>query len=244
MSKFKSVYPLLCLASFLAACSSISGRHPDSQAVYNAAIGDAAVASPGKIYPLKPIPAGEMVSVVSWVSEKKIPCTQQALPCDITIGNNPVWVTLSGEVQSICRVWNLRGDALRRRLEQLLGMPPDPPLQYRMVAFAEYRVPRASLERPCLGVDETNPAQPVCTLDTQATTPAKLTAFVGQQMASSYVVNNPKGPGYPYTRLGYTYDWAPMADARHYGASEFIIMPMSTAKAMQVIATDDYCNSQ
>jgi hypothetical protein len=65
--------------------------------------------------------------------------------------------------------------------------------------------------------------------------------FVGQQMAAAYVMDNPKGPGYPYTRLGYTYDWAVDARASHYGASEFVVAPGSTARAVRITATDDYC---
>jgi hypothetical protein len=241
MATFKTACASLFLASFLVACSTIPGGHPDSRFAYQAAISDAAVVSPGKISPLRAVPPGATVSVVSWVSEKKNPCARESLPCEVTIGNNPVWVTLSGEVQSICRTWKLQGDALRRRLEQLLGMPMDPPPQYRMAAFAEFDVPRAALERPCLGVDETNPEQPSCTLDARPTTSMKLREVVGRQMADSYVVDNPKGPGYPFTRLGYTYDWAPTAKAGHYGASEFIITPMSSARVTALTSTDDYC---
>jgi hypothetical protein len=60
-------------------------------------------------------------------------------------------------------------------------------------------------------------------------------------MASAYVMDNPKGPGYPYTRLGYTYDWAGNALPSHYGASEFVVAPGSVVKAVQIVATDDYC---
>lgn len=237
----KPVYASFLLALSLVACSTIPAPPPDSDAAYRAAIGDAAVASPAKIMTLRPIPAGATVAVVSWVSQRKIPCAETALPCAVTLGDDPVWVTLSGEVRAICQAWNLRGDALRRRLEQLLGLPMDPPPAYRMVAFAEYAVPRERLERPCLGVVQSDPARPSCTLDAQPTTSAQLLEFVGQQMAQSYVVDNPKGPGYPYTRLGYTYDWASMAGPGHYGASEFIITPKSTVEATAVLATDDYC---
>ena len=244
MATFKPVCTALFFAFFLVACAAIPEGALDSRAAYKAAISDAAVASPSKILPLQALPAGDRIAVVSWVSERKTPCAKDTLPCEVSIGKNPVWVTLSGEVQTICRAWNLRGDALRRRLEQLLGMPMDPPPQYRMVAFAEFSVPRESIERPCLGVDETNPAHPTCTIDAQPGTPIQLRTFVGQQMADSYVVDNPKGPGYPYTRLGYTYDWAPTASAKHYGASEFIIKPMSATRVIKVIPTDDYCAAE
>jgi hypothetical protein len=244
MSTFKTVFTALFPAAFLAACSTVPTGPADADFIrfaYQAAISDAAVVSPGKISPLLAVPAGPNIRVVSWVSEKRIPCAGKSLPCDLTLGDDPLWVTLSGEVQSICRSWKLQGDALRRRLEQLLGMPMDPAAQYRKAAFVDFDVARENLERPCLGVDSTTSGKPTCTLDAQPTTPSSLRDFVGRQMAESYVVDSSKGPGYPFTRLGYTYDWAPAADSGHYGASEFIIMPMSGARAIAVILTDDYC---
>ena len=228
----------------LAACSTVPGDPAQAPAAYRTAISDAAVASPGKVVALLPAPQGEWVSVVSWMSEKNVPsCSRDALPCAVTIGERALWVTLSGEVRDRCRSWNLRGDALRRRLEQLLGLPQDPPPQYRMATFVEFRVARESLARPCLGVDQSDSAGPRCTLTAQPATPTALRNFVGEQMAASYVVDGPQGPGYPYTRLGYTYDWAPSARSDHYGASEFVVMPPSTLEAVALFPTDDYCRA-
>ena len=228
----------------LAACSTLpEGEHADdTRLAYATAIADAAVASPRKVQPLLALPDEATLNVVAWLSEKKIPaCARSALPCELTQGERPLWVTLAGEVQARCRTWNLHGDALRRRIEQLLGLPMDPPPAYRGVAFVEFRVARASLERPCLGITADDARRPVCTLTALPATPVALRNFVAQQMADSYVVDNPQGPGYPYTRLGYTYDWAPSADAGHYGASEFIVAAASTLTATALYSADDYC---
>jgi len=242
MPTLTPVYAVLLLA--LAACSTLPNDPAEMNSAYRAAIGDAAVASPSKIVPLLALPSTETLSVVSLMSTAKVPpCSQEALPCTVTLGDRPLWVTLSGEVQARCRSWDLRGDELRNRLEQLLGMPMDPPPQYRKTVFVEFRVARQNLERPCLGVDASEPVQPVCTLDAQPTTPATLRAFVGQQMAESYVVDRLAAPGYPFTRLGYTYDWAPTARVDHYGASEFIATPTSTVEVVSVVSADDYCNA-
>ncbi|TAK99505.1 MAG: hypothetical protein EPO08_16270 [Rhodospirillaceae bacterium] len=243
MRALTSLYLPLVLASLLAGCVATPPNNVSTQEAYRAAISDAAVASPGKVAPLRVLPAGATITMVSWVTEQRLPCTNDALPCDMKVGATPLWVTLGGEVQSICRTWNLHGDALRRRLEQLLGLPMDPPVQYRKTKFVDLEIPRERIERPCLGVDETDPTKPVCTIDARSSTSAELRTFIGEQMAASYVVDNPKGPGYPYTRLGYTYDWAPTANAKHYGASEFIVAPATTAKATKVVAADDYCRA-
>ena len=242
MPNLNPVYAVLLVA--LAACSTLPGDPPETSVAYRAAISDAAVASPTKILPLLAMPSTETLSVVSLMSAAKVPsCGKGALPCTVTLGDRPLWVTLSGELQSRCRAWGLRGDALRNRLEQLLGMPMDAPSQYRKAAFVEFRVARQNLARPCLGVDSSDPGSAKCTLDAQPTTPATLRTFVGQQMAESYVVDRPGAPGYPFTRLGYTYDWAPTARADHYGASEFIVLPTSTVEMLAVVSTDDYCRA-
>ena len=242
MPNLNPVYAVLLIA--LAACSTLPNDPAETNSAYRAAIGDAAVASPTKVLPLLVMPPAATLSVVSLMSAAKVPrCSQDALPCTVTLGDRPLWVTLSGEVQVLCRSWKLRGDELQSRLDQLLGMPVAPPSKYREAAFVEFRVARQSLARPCLGVDSSDPAQPVCTLDAHPATPATLRAFVGQQMAESYVVDRLAAPGYPFTRLGYTYDWAPTARADHYGASEFIVLPTSTVEVLAVASIDDYCRA-
>ena len=53
-------------------------------------------------------------------------------------------------------------------------------------------------------------------------------------MASSYGED-----GYPWTRLGYTYDWAP--GASEIGASEFVIRSGSTVGVDSVQSLAEYC---
>jgi hypothetical protein len=232
---------LLLLAAAWGGCCTYALRNARPQRAYEAAIRDAAVASPAEIHPLRPLPPGPSVSMVAWVSERSAPCPAGATPCTLTVGENRLWATVAGEVQARCRSWKLLGAPLRRRLEQLLGLPPDPPPLYRKVLFALLEVPRERVERPCLGVDETDPSHPSCTLYAQGATSADLLGFVGQQMAGSYVLDGPQ-PGYPYTRLGYTYDWHPAAGATgHYGASELVVMPGTAVIVTAQIATDDYC---
>lgn len=231
---------LCALASLLAACAGGPVAGGDAQGRYRAAIVDAAVVSPAKVAVLKALPDAATVTMVSWLTQQRAPCQGASTPCTLEVGADRLWVTLAGEVQALCRSWNVQGDALRERLEQLLGLPPDAPLQYRKVSFAVLDVARERIERPCLGMEQTG-AGPVCTIVAQPGTPEELRNFVGQQMAGSYVLDNPKGPGYPYTRLGYTYDWGAAAGASHYGASEFLIKPGSSARVVAQMSTDAYC---
>jgi hypothetical protein len=233
----------LLSALILIGCAQLPTDGNNAQSLYDASIPDAAVTSPGKVVALLPIPAGDTVIGVSWVTERRLPCQAGAVQCDFPVGGDRLWVTLKGEVGALCRSWNLSGDALRRRLEQLLGLPPDPPPQFQKAWFVEMQIPRDRVERPCLGVDDSDPARPRCTINTDAKHAASADTrnFVGQQMAAAYVVGA-GGPGYPYTRLGYTYDWNPDAAAhQHYGASEFVVAPGTVAKVTAQIRTDDYC---
>lgn len=235
---------VIAAAALLAACAGVPVQTTDSRAAYAAALADAAVASPAKVAALRALPAVDSVTMVSWVTDQRLPCAKDALPCDMKVGADRLWVTLGGEVQALCQSWHLQGDALRTRIEQLLGLPINSPPQYRKTQFVLLEIPRERVERPCLGVSEGAGAAPVCTIDSQAGTSAEMRQFVGQQMAAAYVMDNPKGPGYPYTRLGYTYDWAAGAMPNHYGASEFVVAPGSIARAVRIIATDDYCSGR
>jgi hypothetical protein len=236
-----SAFVVFALALALGGCAVAP---QGTQQRYEAAIADAAVASPEKINPLLPVPAGSAVGVVTWTSKNRAPCPLDKPRCSFTVGADRIWVTLAGEVQGRCRAWSLSGVALRRRLEQLLGLPPDPPPQHEYAVFATMQVPRDALERPCLGIDAGDPAHPKCTIavPAQFAASAAMQSFVGKQMMSSYVVRNPSGPGYPYTRLGYTYDWAPGAEAqRHYGASEFVVAPGTRVDVTDEVESDAYC---
>jgi hypothetical protein len=45
---------------------------------------------------------------------------------------------------------------------------------------------------------------------------------------------------YPWTGLGYTYDWCSQ-DTKHVGASEFVIRPGSVVNVTAIIDRNTYC---
>ena len=226
----------------LSGCVSVAPPGMPSGAAYEAAIADAAVASPRKVTALMPLPQGDRVRVVSWVTQSRTPCRAPDTSCATTTAPDRIWVTLAGEVQARCRAWGLQGDALRQRLEQLLGLPLDPPVQFRKTQFVTMEVARERLDRPCLGIDDTIPQSPVCTVGIQASRAPDVRDYVLRQMADSFVVGGPGGPGYPFTRLGYTYDWNQTnALPNHYGASEFLVQANTSATVITQQDTDAYC---
>lgn len=227
--------------SVLHACSSITPEADLRFKKYDAAVSDAATVSPEKMLPLRSVPPGEEVRVSAWVTSSKIPC-RTGPGCRFSVGSTPMWVTLSGEVRNKCRTWKLGGDDLRERLERLLGLPPDSPVEYQKTVFVEMIVPRESLSRPCLGVDSSVPNRTTCTLRDNNSQKTETVKLVAQQMADSYVLNDSRSPGYPFTRLGYTYDWSEgVKVGDHYGASEFIVSPGTSVVVTSATDTDQYC---
>ena len=226
----------------LSGCAAVPPSGLPLSAAYEAAIADAAVASPRKVAALMPLPQGDRVRVVSWVTESRTPCKAPDTSCATITPPDRIWVTLAGEVQARCRAWGLQGDALRQRLEQLLGLPLDPPAQFRKARFETMEVDRERLDRPCLGIDDTNPQSPVCTVGIQANRSPDVRDYVLRQMADAFVVGATGGPGYPFTRLGYTYDWnAVNARPNRYGASEFLVQANTPATVIMQQDTDAYC---
>jgi len=237
---------VLAAAALLAACGSVprgeTAVQADAPALYARALADSAVATPDKARPLARIPDQPQVQVVSWVVGGRTPC--QAPGCGFHVGERRMWVTLAGEVQDICRRWGLQGDALRERMEQLLGLPPNTPPQWRKTHMLTLQVPRDALERPCLGEAVDERGAPRCTPRSAKTTQPELLRFVLNQMADVWVDGDPQGPGYPFTRLGYTYDWHPKAaQSGNYGASEFVLKAGTAVLLEAEATTDRFCES-
>lgn len=238
-----AAWSFFVLALFITGCATPTGGS-NAWAQYHAAIADAAVVKVGEDLPLQPLPENSSVEVVSWVTDARTPCKE--FPCDFEVTGSRLWVTLSNEVQRKCQTWGLQGDALRVRLEQLLGLPPDTPPQFRKTRFVRLQVPHTSIDRPCLGVDASVNSAPRCTLRAKQGRTTELQLFVMTQMAYAFVASGPAGsggPGYPFTRLGYTYDWS--EDGRqhgNYGASEFVLAVGTKGRAVAKAETDEYCS--
>ena len=213
---------LLLLCS--AACAARSVPVPSGDAAYDAAIRDAAVFTESRVYPLRAVPRGaNVVDVVTWTAYP-----DSYKQTTVTLGFGDVWVTLEPEVRERCA----RFDAGTRteRLQQLLGLPKT--AQPRM--FVSLRVNVPDMFRPCPDADvftTTCAAQP-------ASATSEHLAWMARQSFTAAQVPG----GYPWTRLGYTYDWSPDADFR-YGASEYVIRQNAVVQVIGVPqSSDDYCS--
>ncbi|HEY8379832.1 MAG TPA: hypothetical protein VIK91_25250 [Nannocystis sp.] len=139
-----------------------------------------------------------------------------------------VWVTVAPELQTKCRAFGLTEDALDLRLEQLLGLPPGDGKD----RIVQLWVPPEGLFRPSPDpeIDDRS-----ASLDFPPGTSEEHRAWIEDLRAASYGED-----GYPWTQLGYTYDWSPDADSE-VGLSEFVVRAGTRVIIESVTAQGDYC---
>jgi len=150
-------------------------------------------------------------------------------------GKYPIWVTTAPELQNMCKNEKFgRKEGLNLRLKQLFGLPPTVTKKF----FVEFWVQPKDLFRPCPDpeIDDTS-----CELSFPKGTSEEYISWVNNLRIQSYY--NPEwDANYPWTELGYTYDWNPK-NKLHIGLSEFVIRVNSDIIVHDFITTADYCKS-
>jgi len=210
----------------------------DSPQLYDEAM--RAVVSPGaEPSPLKTIPTDAKVQVVTWM---KFTRRCEGADCPFTAGPERWWVTLDGEVQSICRQWGLQGQDLRERMAQLLGLSRAAQVDYRDSQMITVRVSRDVLRRPCLGEAVGNDGLLRCSLHPAQDIDPEFMGFVRDQMKLD-ATGTKRASGFPFTGLGFTFDRHPASvSLNHYGATEFVLRLNTTADLVSMTSTDSYCS--
>lgn len=197
---------------------------------YSEAIHRSAVVAPGDSdrHPLLMVDRSRrMTTVVTWAQEST--ANQYYHLGKTTIGVD-VWVTLAPQVHIMCAAFPTDPALLTLRLQQLLGLPPKPEER----VFVVMDVPAASLFRPCADPD---PTKSSCGWAFPPNTTDRHKAWFADQVVDRY---REAPDGYPWTRLGYTYDWAP--DASGFGASEFVLRAGTPVMVKATAPTAAYCH--
>lgn len=171
-------------------------------------------------------PAESRVRVVNWTSAPDF------APGDSLITDGDVWVTLVPKVRDFCRQADLPEAALTMRLRQKIGLPPDAPYD----TFVTYWADPDDLFRPC-------PDPQITDRDCPLTFPRSarfltVTDAHREWIAATAAFSYQAG-GYPWTNLGYTYDWGPTDDV--FGFSEYVIRPGAAVAVDAVDTTATYC---
>jgi hypothetical protein len=221
--------------ALLAACTPppASGPAPAGESLdslYVRAIHDAAVYQASYVLPLNPIrpDAQGMVRVVTYTNYR-----------GYTAGTNTitraVWVTQVPELRDSCNTF--KGDDLALRLEQLLGLPP----HSSDSLMVEMTVPAAALFRPTPDPAVTSrypcgdTLQAKCGEDFPPGVSSDHVRWIAEQTLTLWSVPG----GYPWTRLGYTYNWHP--GSPRYGASEYLIRAGTVATGVRIQSSAVYC---
>lgn len=217
----------------------------DLQQRYFAALQDAKVAEPNEVFDgltaLTPdnkkltwdTATGRLL-VVTWTSYKGY---------DVQVGNEmtltrETWVTAVPELKTFCQAYQATPETpTDLRLEELMGLPPHNG-KTRMV---ELWVNPADIFRPSPD-PETDDTVAELTLPPESHfKSAQAYAFHRDWYNLQVKLDNydDASKGYPWTRLGYTYDWGnPESEV---GLSEFVIFANSKIKVEKVYPTAEYC---
>jgi hypothetical protein len=207
---------------------------------------------------LTPIDTSRPAVAVTWVRASQAPDYQANMGKTIKAAGD-IWVTLAPRLREFCTdyIKSEGGDvaALTLRLEQRLGLAP----HSAKANFVELEVASPgnpdNIFRPCASSDVTTKT---CELGPpkacDPSTPGgeqchRHRDFFLNQYYSSYGVSLPTE--FPWTSLGYTFDWAPGPVGLHgktgfrvYGESEYVIPKGASITVKGVYTTADYCGAK
>lgn len=224
---------LLSATAFLA----LAGCAGDGS-LYERSIFRAAVFEDANVRPLTPlaypVQALSLTSNTAWAEGKE----GQAVTIDSKYG---MWISVEPELQAICRKYPR--EQVVERLHYLLGLKPAIEAD-RSARFVRFTVKDQQptgptgqgVFRPCADPD---PKAAQCGNQIKGT--ADYVNWFANQQVFSYQVNGEmKRTGYPWTRLGYTYNWDPAAtDIR--GVQEYIVPDKTVVTVTEIVKPEDYC---
>jgi hypothetical protein len=206
---------------------------------YNESIYDSSVYRFSNLRPLKPLTFNNPTNSATVVTLTNY--NGYILGKENTLGRD-VWVTAVPEVKSLCQTFS--GD-VEMRLRQLLGLHPG----QKFDKFVTMEVKRGDIFRPAVNPDPTTalpcgcPVTVKCGEELAADIDSNHVRWMADQMLSSYVISESSliPTGYPWTRLGYTYDWKP--GSNKYGASEYVIRKGSNVTVIEINSIGAYCKA-
>jgi len=198
---------------------------------------------------------GGRVLMVTWTKSKHFPRPPYE-PGYVFSLYGDTWFTVVPAVRELCRGY--RGRDLDRRLRQRLGLPPDDAND----VFVELWVDPQDVFRPCPDPEISDsqcqvriplvdpaaaaaggppwpcpPASPQLSNKFVVVAPAHL-EWMCRNWRHSYENADPQDD-YPWTALGYTYDWRAGGD--HRGESEYVALGGSEVVFERMVETAEYC---
>lgn len=226
---------LLCLlfagAAFLA---TYFGMRPGRRAqgdLCAAAVADSVTAEEEEIFPLVTLTQGadmvtwnedgKRVLLLSWNDSPEVYAEGAKIVAD-----GEIWTFTDGEILSWYRAHGEGVEGWEMRLKQLIGLPPSSDYTH-MTAFW---VDVADVIRPAYQPDVT---KQIDASDLGGGALGEYEAWFDGNIVYSYFTS-----AYPWTRLGYTYDWA--EGSGEYGLTEFLVLGGAEAEVEFTMTTEEF----
>lgn len=216
----------------------VSPQSACTQAKYDAAVGHAIEATQADVV-TNLFPINDSNTQLTWNADHTaVLMVQWTTYTGYTPGDNKltrdVFVTAAPQVQELCKGLTLDDTDRVARINEYLGLPPATASDNSR-QFAEIWVKPTDMFRPCpdAEIDDTT-----CGLQFPATATADHKTWINNYYASSYGFW--QTTRYPWTGLGYTYDWC-SGTTSHEGASEYVIRSGSTVSVKGYVTRDVYC---
>lgn len=229
----------------LVSCTSVKLSQEKAFAVYQKAIENSMSPTEDKVYDRlvtinsqnenlvrKTINGEEHILVVTW--KQNISFYQKYIDSThYNTGSYQIWVTTAPELYQ--RMKKEHAKDVDMRLKQLLGLPPNATYSY----FVEFWVKPEDLFRPCPDKEITDNA---CELCFPKDTEESYQDWINKNRISRYY-GCEIDKKYPWSQLGYTYDWNPR-NKSHIGLSEFVIDVNKNIVVNAIYTTKEYLNKE
>ncbi len=168
--------------------------------------------------------AGDKVLMVSWHKYPESYPDGSTFVCSY----GDIWTFTDREILSWYEENHEGVEDWELRFEQLIGLP----VEKEYTHFTAFWVDTDELARPAYQTDIT---KQISEADLDGSALGDYKAWFDDNVLWSYFDS-----AYPWTRLGYTYDWK--EDDAEYGLSEFLILEGSTAEVAWTVTTEEFLN--
>lgn len=214
---------------------------PDLLWAFQQSLEQVGIYQPSAQHILKPLPVDKTTGEVSVATVTNHVTTQDGklVPTFVVNGKvtDYIWVSGGTELKDKVAPWRGTSLGLKIRLREILGLRPDTPDDYVVTLTVKGSDVFRPTPNPITSTQWPDPSgklppgkYPTIPEDAPAWYPAW---FAGNALFSY------RPAGYPWTHIGYTYDWQPgLSD--HYGVSEYIIEPDTAAITWSVAKISDY----
>lgn len=208
----KSIIAIFGILAILTVLSGCKSKAPDLNALYESAVRDSAFADEDEILPLVSLTQSD--EMTTWRDGKVLLLTWHNYPDSYPEGENvtimwgPVWTFTDKEIASYGNELS-KADDPEMRLKQLIAFAPDS----EHSTVTGFWVSPENVKRPAY---QNDPTAGNMTTALGENTDEEFKAWFDENILWSYYYGE-----YPWTRLGYTYDWAD--NGTEYGLTEFIV---------------------